>query len=210
MKHKKFIITVAGLIIIGGILAIWQFTTSPASAMMTEDEAREKVSTQFTGDIVQLELDDEDNKKVYEIEIKGSDRFYDLTIDAETGEVLKLEENMFRADQQEAATETANDNKDNKNDNNDNNKADESKQEEQQKEQKNKNNATDKKTLLSADEASAIALQEYDGKITDLELDDDDGRQYYEIEIVTDEAEIDLEIDAYTGEIVSISQDLND
>lgn len=57
------------------------------------------------------------------------------------------------------------------------------------------------KKHISIDEAKAIALSLANGKITDLDLDEDDGRLIYEIEI-----------DAYTGKVIEhdIDDDLDD
>lgn len=43
--------------------------------------------------------------------------------------------------------------------------------------------------------------------ITELELDEDDGRLIYEIEIESVNGEAEIDIDAYTGDIISISID---
>ncbi|MFD0951687.1 PepSY domain-containing protein [Virgibacillus natechei] len=58
--------------------------------------------------------------------------------------------------------------------------------------------------------AEEIALNEFDGQITELELDEDDGRLMYEIEIEDGEDEAEIEIDAYTGEILVIEIDRED
>src|SRR5690554_418701 len=96
MNNKIFFSIVGGLLLVGGILGILTFNTDSASAFLSKEEAKEKVQTQFPGEIVELELDKEGSKKVYEVEIKGTDRFYELEIDAKTGEVLKIEEKLFK------------------------------------------------------------------------------------------------------------------
>ena len=72
------------------------------------------------------------------------------------------------------------------------------KKSEPKKETPKKNNV-----IISAEKAKEIAHAEVpNAKITDFELDSDDGRRYYEIEMYTDTQEVELEIDAYTGKII--------
>lgn len=107
MNNKIFFSIVGGLLLVGGILGILTFNTDSASAFLSKEEAKEKVQTQFPGEIVELELDKEGSKKVYEVEIKGTDRFYELEIDAKTGEVLKIEEKLFKNTANQSEQENA-------------------------------------------------------------------------------------------------------
>ena len=61
--------------------------------------------------------------------------------------------------------------------------------------------------LLTIDEVVAIALEKAKGTVTDVELDDDDGRMHYEIEIEDGTFEYDFEIDAVTGEILDFEKE---
>lgn len=209
MKNKTFFGVLTGLVAVGGIFAILQFTPDSASANLSKEEAQEKVSSQFPGEIVELELEEDGNRKVYEIEIKGEDHVYDLEIDAKSGEILELEEKVMK---EKSNNKTQGQEKEaNQSDKPAEHKAD------TQKELKNaekKDNADKKptekkadKTIISYNEAKSTALSQYDGEIVELELDEDDGMKYYEIELETASEEIEMEIDAYTGEIISISKD---
>ena len=66
-------------------------------------------------------------------------------------------------------------------------------------------------TMLSQDQAMEIALAQVPGAdrqhITKWELDRDDGRQIYEIEIYFDRTEYEFEIDAYSGGILKQSSE---
>ena len=66
--------------------------------------------------------------------------------------------------------------------------------------------ASDEK-LLTIDEVVAIALKKAKGTVTDVELDDDDGRMHYDIEIEDGTYEYDFEIDAVTGEILDFEKE---
>lgn len=68
-----------------------------------------------------------------------------------------------------------------------------------------------KSDLISIEKAKQIALdKEPNAKIIEAKLDSDDGYYYYEIEMETEQYEIDLEIDAYTGKILDIDYDDRD
>ncbi len=221
MKNKKFIIGLTALVIIGGVFATLQFTSNSASAYLSKEEARKKVSDQFSGEIVELELDEEDNQKVYEIEMEGTDRDYELKINAETGKIIKLEEKVKKQKTPEVENEdkvTANTEDDQETNNKDVDKNDDQNDSEQKATQtddadsendyvKNAQKKQSAKTLISNEKAKSIALSQYNGTIIEVELDDDDGKKYYEIEMTTTSEEVKMEIDAYTGEIISISKD---
>jgi hypothetical protein len=58
---------------------------------------------------------------------------------------------------------------------------------------------------LSADEAARLALEQVTGVITDIQIDINDGRPYWEIDVRTPSGEIyDVELDALTGRIIEI------
>ncbi|GAA0300176.1 putative membrane protein YkoI [Gracilibacillus halotolerans] len=195
MKNKFFIPVLGGLIVTGGVFAALTINSDSASAELSKEEAMEKIQTQFPGEVVELEFEKEGSKKVYEIEIKGTDRHYELEVDADTGEVLKIEEEVFsgkKASKEQAgsnqAVQTADDNGDSK----------------------NTTKKTDKDSIISVSEVEAIAHDFFDGKIEELELDEDDGRLYYEVEMYSSTHEVELDIDAYTGELLSISKEKED
>ncbi|MEK5040161.1 PepSY domain-containing protein [Sporosarcina sp. FSL K6-3457] len=64
--------------------------------------------------------------------------------------------------------------------------------------------------LLTKDEVIAIALKHEKGTVTEVELDDDDGRKHYEIEIKNGTFEYDFEIDAITGKVLKFEKDRDD
>lgn len=68
--------------------------------------------------------------------------------------------------------------------------------------------ATEK--MLSIEEISAKALKLANGRITDIELDKDDKRANYEVEIDFDGYEYDVEFDAYTGEVLEQKREKDD
>ncbi len=72
-------------------------------------------------------------------------------------------------------------------------------------------NGTAAADLISAEKASEIALKETGGgTIVELGLDNEDGIQQYEVEIMNGNKEFELEIDAVEGKILKSEQDDND
>jgi uncharacterized membrane protein YkoI len=63
------------------------------------------------------------------------------------------------------------------------------------------------KDFISVDKAKEIALSEQDGHIDNIDLEHDDGYSYYEIEIENGNAEYDIYIEAYTGEVLHVEKD---
>lgn len=91
-------------------------------------------------------------------------------------------------------------------------KQEETKQEEKQeqatKESNNKSN--ERKSTISKNKAIDIAQKQFSGTIDSIELDRDDGRLIYEIEMESSRGEAEIEIDAYTGEVLVVDIDLED
>lgn len=61
--------------------------------------------------------------------------------------------------------------------------------------------------IMTMEEAQKIALKEVDGEVIKSSKDHDDGRTYYEFEIITDGGKYDLEVDGESGEIVKKEKD---
>jgi uncharacterized membrane protein YkoI len=67
--------------------------------------------------------------------------------------------------------------------------------------------ANNTKTFLSIDEVKKIALQEVNGAVEDIELENESNKAVYEVDIEKDDIDYDLYIDAYSGEIYSVDRD---
>ncbi|WP_016699911.1 PepSY domain-containing protein [Actinoalloteichus spitiensis] len=64
---------------------------------------------------------------------------------------------------------------------------------------------------ISYEEAERIALERVPGaRVTEVELDEDDGRYEWEIELRKDRMEYDIDIDAVTGDIIGYEEDRDD
>lgn len=66
------------------------------------------------------------------------------------------------------------------------------------------------KEFITFDEVSEKALAIANGTITDIELDADDRRPHYEVDVYHDSYEYDIKFDAVTGEVLEQKRDRDD
>lgn len=156
--------------------------TNKQADLLTVDEVVAIALQHADGRVESVELERERGQRYYEIEIENRTTEYELDIDAYTGEVLKIEK------------ETRHDRKDDA--------RKENKRVQQAETTPKANNDSNK--MLTISEAIAIATAKAPGKVEEAELDRDDGVTYYEIEIETANGEVEIEVHAYTGQILSV------
>ena len=187
MKKWMIIPALAGAVAIGGVaLANGSTVVDAASTkgdLLTLKEAKTLALQQVEGEVTEIELDTDDGRKHYDIEIKNGTFEYELEIDAITGEILDLEKD--RDDDAKKVNNQATANQTNK-------------------------VASAKRVMLTKDQAIAIAMKQATGTVTDFELDEDDGRKVYEIEIENGTYEYEFDIDAFTGEVLKFEKDRED
>lgn len=63
---------------------------------------------------------------------------------------------------------------------------------------------------ITPEDAKAIALKKVGGEIKKVELDDENGNVVYSVEIIKDQKELDIKVDAGNGEILSIDDGTDD
>ncbi|WP_428911247.1 PepSY domain-containing protein [Niallia sp. Krafla_26] len=63
------------------------------------------------------------------------------------------------------------------------------------------------RNMISQSEAIAIAENAVNGKMKEIDRDEDDGFYKYEVELRTDRGEVEVEIDAVTGKILEVEMD---
>lgn len=204
---KKWIVIPAlvGTTLIGGTVISMNtdfLATADNNTILAVDEVKEIALIEVSGKVTSIELDDDWNRKVYEVEVLTADFDYDLKFDAITGELLKTEkENLDNDDEQEKVVSGT-------------------PQTVAQQETTKTNNDSDDKavnqsiasttTFISQDKAISIALQKAKGNVTKVELDEDDGQYVYEIETHDGTYEYEIEINAVTGAIIEFEKDVDD
>lgn len=148
-------------------------TKSSKPSLIGEARAKEiALGKTGGGTVVEFELDWDDGRPEYEIEIKANGYEYELEIHGYTGEILEYERD--KDDDSRSSSKPA----------------------------------PSKPTLIGDAKAKQIALAKSGGgTVIEFELDWDDGRPEYEIEIKKDGLEYELEIDGYTGKILEYEID---
>lgn len=206
---KKKIVLSVGVLAIASVLGlgIYHSNASQAEPKLSSEEIDDIVTSQYPGTITEMELEKDFNQVIYEVEITEDGNEYELKLDGNTGEVLKIKEkemvkkqtdNIDQHPKKKQAQQQANDQVDQKNQS-------QSETNENRPDQQDKRNQ--QKTVIDADEAVQIALKEFSGTVESVELDEDDLRLIYEVEIEAGDEEAEVEIDAYTGEVLVIDID---
>lgn len=161
-----------------------------------EAKAKEIALGLINGRIVEFELDDTDDdgddNPEYEIKIVANGYKYEIELDAYTGRVLEFEKDDDDDDDKDDRKNIVS--KSNTNAGKPAQKVN------------TKNASTGKKQVIGAARAKEIALGRAKGKIVEFELDD--GK--YEVEIVGNGYEYEIEIDAYTGKVLEFEKDAYD
>jgi len=149
--------------------------TQAAGSFISPEEARKIALGLVNGEIIKLELDDdEDDDPEYEIKVRKDGVIYEIELDARSGRVEEFERN------------------------DDDDKRDPAPKDKP---------ASSTNSRISPDQAKSIALEMTGGgRITEFEWDDDE----YEIEIIKDGMEYEIEIHAYTGRVLDFEVEDDD
>lgn len=158
--------------------------SSAANAFISEADAKKTAfdhagvaEADVTG--LRVKLDYDDGRQVYDVEFYSGNQEYDYEINAVDGTILSFDQEMdeWAAAQNAAGTQ----------------------------------NTTGQAASITETDARALALEQVPGatdeNIVKFAQDYDDGRTVYEIEIIYNRAEYDIEIDASTGTVLKMEQD---
>lgn len=167
--------------------------------LLTKEEALTIAKKKANGTVEKIELDSDDNRKVYEIEIKDDEFEYEINLDAATGEVFNFEKDRYRTAKNDTVPKVEATKQ---------NVTNHSLQVVQttpvkQEVKAEQSQPVAKKTKLTKEQVLAIAKQKATGVVTEFELDGN----VYEVEMEDGDIEYELEIDAYTGAILSFEKD---
>lgn len=184
MKSKWILLAVL-LFLIAGAVSVYFLFFKETAVLASEEEIQELVETQYEGSSIQsISVKDTEYVVLFENE-KG---VYQIVIEGESREVTSLK----RLQANEEGTPPA---------------GEEPKPADPPAETPPSEEAPPP-TMLTEQQAIEIALQEVSGKVDDIELDEENGIKVYEVEIeVDEETEALVIINAYTGEILSLTWD---
>ncbi|MED3551370.1 PepSY domain-containing protein [Cytobacillus praedii] len=179
MKNKLLISGIAAALLVGGTVAVSAAKKEPVvneGKMITAQEAEKIALTKAEGRVESVELENRFGQRYFDVDIENGNMDYDIHIDAYSGDVLKVKEQMDMDDDWD------DDNFDEKIN-------------------------TSNKNLLSSEKAIEIAEKTVNGKVTEMDKDEDDGRMIYEFELKTNKGKVDLELDAITGDVLNVEYD---
>lgn len=184
MKKWMAIPALAGAVVLGGVGIAAQAANAENPVvtntnLLPIEEVKAKAIEAVGGIVTAIDLDREVSGNVYEVEVKSKGFEYDLDIDAKTGKVLRTEKDV-----------NDNDDQDDQDDSDDNLVVIDGK-------------------FIAQKAAVEIALKQAKGTVTEVELDDENGRVQYEIEIQNGAVEYDIDIDAISGKVLKVEKDVN-
>src|SRR5690625_687584 len=213
---------VIGIAVVLGF-GMYQSNASNAEPTLAVADIEELVTSQYPGTITELELTKGTNGAVYEVEIANDSVEYELEIDGESGEIINLKERLIAIKDQDNTEEHIDLKEKEKEEKEKQEKEQKAKQKQQDEKDKNKEQlektqiekkqndkqkkkkeSKSKHTVIDVNKAIDIALEQFPGVVDEAELDEEDGRLIYEIEIEGNGEEAEFEIDAYTGEVLVV------
>ena len=167
---------------------------SASSAFISEMDAKKTAfdhagvtEADVTG--LRVKLDYDDGRQVYDVEFYSGSQEYDYEISAADGTILSFDQEMDDWARAQAGASAAQNGASGA----------------------GTQNAGTPAVTVSETDAKALALSKVPGasekNITKFGQDYDDGRTVYEIEIIYERTEYEIEIDAATGEIVKMEMD---
>ncbi|WP_162297820.1 PepSY domain-containing protein [Halalkalibacillus sediminis] len=202
--------------------------------LIGSEELQDIVLSKIDGKIEEIELDSKSVDQVYfEVEVEKQGEEFKVYVDAYTGKVLKVESdnkeqvqkqdssadlNMKTTEKPPVSDKSSAERDAGKNSNKNvakvnsetsvSSKATLNDSEalvETQKESSNSYN--EENVLISREQALNIAASVAPGKINEIDLDQEFGTNIYEVELENGEQEIEVEINAKTGEVVKVKYD---
>jgi uncharacterized membrane protein YkoI len=214
MKRKVLIGTVVSALVLGGAFVVGasnnddsnssKSTTSNSLNSISKSE-NEKISIEeaetialkeVKGIVDSVELKQKSDKVFYKVEVENDDLEYDVYIDAITGKVTSVnQDDQYNDDFDDDQYD------DDKNDDkyDDNSDDDDSLS-------VNANNTQINNTISQA-QAIKIAEEAVNGKMTEIDKDQDDGLLQYEVELRTDRGKAEVDVDASTGKVLKVEFD---
>lgn len=211
MKRKVLIGTIVSALVLGGAFVVGasnnddsnssKSTTSDSLNSISKSE-NEKISIEeaetialkeVKGIVDSVELKQKSDKVFYKVEVENDDLEYDVYIDAITGKVTSVNQD----DQYD----------DDKNDDKYDDNSDDDLVGDDDDSSSVKANNTQINNTISQAQAIKIAEEAVNGKMTEIDKDQDDGLLQFEVELRTDRGKAEVDVDASTGKVLKVEFD---
>ncbi len=155
---------------------------SDQGGYITIEQAKTAALKAADGRVDDVDLEHKAGKVFYEVEIDQKTGEVDVLVDAVTGKVLAVTDMEQDEDDDDREIDT-----------------------------ESTKPVPAAEVKLTSEQASAIATKQVSGAtVVKVELDTDDGRYVYEVDLKTAQGEADVDIDATTGKVLSVDQDFDD
>ena len=227
MKRKVLIGTVVSALVLGGAFVVGASnnddsnsskSTTSNSLNSISKSGNEKISIEeaetialkeVKGVVDSVELKQKSDKVFYKVEVENDDLEYDVYIDAITGKVTSVNQDDQYDDDFDDDQYDDDKNDDKYDDNSDDDLVgddDDSNLKQDDSSSVNGNNTQINNTISQA-QAIKIAEEAVNGKMTEIDKDQDDGLLQYEVELRTDRGKAEVDVDASTGKVLKVEFD---
>ncbi|MEK5441259.1 MULTISPECIES: PepSY domain-containing protein [unclassified Fredinandcohnia] len=203
MKKKLVVLGIVGTVVLGGAVGVGAFAKE---AEVPSKKAEEIAMQEVKGaNVKEVELEHQNGELIYEVELEGThDDDVEVDINATTGKVVKVDDNRDDDNvkvQNNVTSGTVVKADDDDDVNVKNNVS--SEKVVKVNADRDDDRVTSQKAVssvkISKKQAISIATKDTPGKIVEIELDDDN---HYEIEMIYDGKEVEMEISAADGTIL--------
>ncbi|MNB85906.1 Peptidase propeptide and YPEB domain protein [compost metagenome] len=192
MKKQLLSSVAAAAIILGGTYGINEIRSGTAAAAPAVQQSQSKTLIGIAkaeaialksapGQVESIDLEKKLSGTYYEVDIRQTNKEVDVRVDAYTGKVLSVRQDT-----------------DNDDDYDDDNYLSDAAA------------SASGTQLITAAKASEAALAAVKGKVTDVDLDRDNGTAVYEVEIRNGRISTEVGVDAYTGKVLYKDVDSDD
>lgn len=176
MKRILVIAGIIGVVAVGAFFILQGSTGFTSAETLTEQEARESVLNRYTGEIVHIEL----REGRYEVKLELNTGLYEIHVDAHTGDVLSLErkeEYLPDADSEGIKSDK----------------------------NETPSGLGHPETELDRSEIKQIVQEDVPGEIRSLERVVENGVAIYRATVVTEQQELRVTINPFSGNVISTS-----
>jgi uncharacterized membrane protein YkoI len=227
MKRKVLIGTVVSALVLGGAFVVGASNNDDSNSSKSitsnslnsiSNSGNEKISIEeaetialkeVKGVVDSVELKQKSDKVFYKVEVEKDDLEYDVYIEAFTGKVTSVNQDDQYDDDFDDDQYDDDKNDDKYDDNSDDDLVgddDDSNLKQDDSSSVNANNTQINNTISQA-QAIKIAEEAVNGKMTEIDKDQDDGLLQYEVELRTDRGKAEVDVDSNTGKVLKVEFD---
>ncbi|MET3728287.1 putative membrane protein YkoI [Fictibacillus halophilus] len=233
MNKKTAVISGIVIVILLLVFGTREWVNGNQGSTLEKEKMNRIVSAKYPGDILSTELTNREDKRQYKTVIKSEQGVYVIWSDAVSGEILDMNRTEDEESQRERITKdeaekiAAKHGEVKSSEFNEENKVYLVRVQKEGKtysleingttgsinsksEVESEDEPAQPNTKITEGKAKQIALKEVKGTVTDIELDDEDGVIVYEVEIETKTKEAQVIINAFSGEVSSVTMETKD